>query len=557
MKKKICITYIATNGYHVYFSVFYESLKKFFCTTEDISIAVVTDIPEYFQNYTSDVIIYTKEKQTDKNYTKFHKFHDILLTQKSIEQSDYWFYINANVVFFEPISFQWLTHGKPVTISRAFWGTKNTIAKSVKSTAYFQPSEHQGYFYVNTGFIGATPTNIIKIANDVRALVDADFASGAYKNVCWHDETYFNKYIWTDLMKECPQDINVLPPEAWCARIATRHPHPRFWYFPKKEYPNGTDYASLVRARDIILEEQKPLDSAIVYESDGRNVDILKWSVYSARRACGNLVKIFVLTNLNKTAFPQSTELAERYKVEFIKIDDKMLLDLGVDVSQWRSRWPHTVLYRLLIPFLSEFRSFRSVVHLDTDILMFSKEAANLLRLKSCEHEMHAPPDITSTVPKVLRLRDDKSLISGEMRAKLEARTWNSGAIWCRSYLNAGVVVFHLNVIRKDLSWYKERLVYGLDLVMKRRLPYNDQDVINIFYDVGMLSSMYDKIGNKCPVFWEHAVIHHYAGGRKRDMLGDAQKYLEYPLEPSDSTVTLATRARPTIPNLPSFTVYT
>lgn len=562
---KICITYIATNGYHVYFPAFYESVRRFFCTKDEITIAVVTDIPEFFRPYDRGVVLYPTEKQQDVNLEKFHKFTRILETKPTWESADYWFFLNANIVFLKPIEFDWITGGKKMTVAKAMWRYKRPFATNTGSEAYFDAHVIPGWCYVNAGLIGATPDLVIQIAENIQRMEHKDRETGMYKYVPWHDETYFNKYLWTEIMRVRPFDVHFIKDSYWL-NWTTRElsPDPKFWYTSKKSWRFGRCLEDLLWSRDQCLgtNENNNDNSAIIYESDGRNSEMLGWALFATRRALGHSVKIFVLTNLDEPEFPNANDLASTYGVRFVKVDDKILLDLGIDISKWRSKWPYVVLYRLLAPLLDVFRGFRSIVHLDVDTLIFSKEAANLLHIESNGHEMHAPPDVIGAVPKVLKMRDNKDLMPQEMRTKLEARTWKSGYSWCRSYVNAGVVVLHLNEIGRDISWYKERLACGFDGLMKGKFHFNDQDIINLFFDVGMLSPMYDKIGNRSGVNWEDTIIHHYAGGRKQSMLADAQKYLGYPAqetgteqESKQEPVRAPPPITPTIPDLPCFTV--
>lgn len=258
-------------------------------------------------------------------------------------------------------------------------------------------------------------------------------------------------------------------------------------------------------------------DNVVVYESNGGDVERLKGALWSMRRAVGKDVKIFVLTDKKQEDYPQSRNIIRDYGVEFITVQESILTDLGVDTATWRSKWPMTILYKLILPFIPELSQYNNILHVDTDTVVTSSEVINLFNIQSEGYECHAAPDVCPAQKKNFRVVEDKDIPS-DIYTELKYRIWDKVNLLSKPYINVGVVMFHLDEIRKDLDWYRQRIAWGIELINKRIYRYPEQDLINWHMTVGSLNTKYNTIGDSNPSHATDSIIVHYASGRKHGM---------------------------------------
>lgn len=223
MKKKLCITYITTSKYNIFWRDFYRSFDMNFCKDCDITFYVFTDDIDGLKNAVSDYnncsnVKFFKidgEFTNDADLLKFRKFKILNYAESLYPQFDYVFYFNGNLICRIPVSLDDLFNGKDQFAVYHSLFDKNTnnmkeqLCKNINSSAYFDISKYNNYMYYQSGNFGATPHKFQKIINFVESCRYYDEFYNMTKYIPWHDETYYNKYI-NILVNKDKDSINIL-----------------------------------------------------------------------------------------------------------------------------------------------------------------------------------------------------------------------------------------------------------------------------------------------------------------------------------------------------------
>jgi len=258
----------------------------------------------------------------------------------------------------------------------------------------------------------------------------------------------------------------------------------------------------------------------IVYCSDGNDLELLKASLYSAKKFVPD-AEVYVLSD----------------SVSQLDIPDAKLLDptgilaeLGFFPDRWGRKWPYATLYRLAIPLMSEFADLGRVLYLDTDTLVKSEEAAELFSMDMGASEILGTRDTVGNSSRIdACVRGD--LCQEAMTAILN-RIWNGRKISGQTYINAGVSVWNLAEIRKnDLDWYRQKLKWFWEAEIRGKFRYLDQDLVNAMMftktDMPCKFNAYASHTSSGPVYgqtYDHVVIQHYVDNTKDCVVSDAMK---------------------------------
>jgi hypothetical protein len=152
------------------------------------------------------------------NFIKFRKWRDILLAEDYLETQDYCFYMNSNLRCNRPVYIEELfgeyeqyavTHSLFDSDSMAMY---ESLTKCEQSAAYFKAWDktlYPNYKYFQAGNVGAISSKFLKMAKFIESARYFDDYNNLDKNIEWHDETYYNKYI-NSVLNRNPQTINVI-----------------------------------------------------------------------------------------------------------------------------------------------------------------------------------------------------------------------------------------------------------------------------------------------------------------------------------------------------------
>ena len=151
--KKLCITYICTGKYNLFFYDFYRTFNENFCPGHELTFAIITDKPEICNNI-KNVKVYDIQrhyKNKDVNFIKFRKWKDILLCEDLLINQDYCFFINSNLVCKNVVTLEDLFKGKSqYAVYHSLFGIQSmpmyeALCKHPKSAAFFDAQNRLKY----------------------------------------------------------------------------------------------------------------------------------------------------------------------------------------------------------------------------------------------------------------------------------------------------------------------------------------------------------------------------------------------------------------------------
>lgn len=197
-KKIVGIYYIATGIYKNNFKKFLESIHNFL-PIYNKTIILLTDGLEEYKNYSKDNI------NIEHHYIEDHpwpivalfRFHYIL---KYKTNYDYIFFINSNAVIKENKSINWFDQNK-INVTKHFTYRSGILTTyemllpsddNPNSTSYIGNIE---YTYCQSGFFGGPNNLIYEMCEDIVNIIDIDLKNNIIAK--WHDETYFNKWLYS------------------------------------------------------------------------------------------------------------------------------------------------------------------------------------------------------------------------------------------------------------------------------------------------------------------------------------------------------------------------
>lgn len=256
------------------------------------------------------------------------------------------------------------------------------------------------------------------------------------------------------------------------------------------------------------------MKKALVYTIDD-NIDCLLQlvvSLKSVRRCCPEDLDVFILTDRPR---PWMRDLYGAKIVDVRRMAEDYGL-YGVDIT-WRDKpVPAMLLFRLLLPLVPELAEYDKVMYLDCDTEVWSGEFFDLFSMDD-EHEVTAVQDSLSKSGSMRRLtsvhrrggpgwKDDPGIYNN----------WDVLLSGAKRYVNSGVLVFNMPKLREG---YEKRIRYILEKVNLLKPYYSDQDTLNAYFDVFVVS---DRKYNAWALAVDGAVLRHYVGNERR-------KSAEYP----------------------------
>lgn len=199
---RIGILYICTGKYDIFWKDFYLSAEHYLFT-EDSNVKreyyVFTDSKSLFGEEENKHIhrIYQKNLGwPDNTLKRFHIF--LSIKEQIIQETDYIFFCNANLIFKQSINNEILPpangNGLVGTLHPGFFNkptVEYTYERSPRSTAYIAKGE--GKHYYAGGFSGGRTKEYIKLCETLKKQIDQDTHN---KQVAvWHDESHINRYF--------------------------------------------------------------------------------------------------------------------------------------------------------------------------------------------------------------------------------------------------------------------------------------------------------------------------------------------------------------------------
>lgn len=199
---RIGILYICTGKYDIFWKDFYLSAERYFMQDKSyiIEYYVFTDTTQLFGEDNNMHIHRIKQENLGWPNNTLKRFHTFLRIEKRlIQETDFLFFFNANLLFKQPVSNEILppieSNGLIGTVHPGFYDspkTEFTYERRSDSSAYIP--EGEGVHYYAGGLSGGRTVAYLELCKTIKEWVDKD----AIKQIVpiWHDESLINKYFF-------------------------------------------------------------------------------------------------------------------------------------------------------------------------------------------------------------------------------------------------------------------------------------------------------------------------------------------------------------------------
>lgn len=199
---KIGILYVCTGKYHKFFEDFYESSEKFFLTEAEKHYYVWTDSELSIFNKPNITKIYQPKLGWPMDtMMRFHMFNDNV---SILENNDYLFFLNANMIFMNFVGEEVLADLVGVKHPN-FWNKPPVTYPYERnpSSQFYIPFE-EGRIYFQGCFNGGKTGMFLEMSRILADKLEIDSKNGIVP--IWHDESALNWYY-------CERDVLPLGPE--------------------------------------------------------------------------------------------------------------------------------------------------------------------------------------------------------------------------------------------------------------------------------------------------------------------------------------------------------
>ena len=201
MKPRVAVLIPATQRYTVFVPPILESLRTYFLTDCEVEPIILTDLPDKVSARTFYI-----PHQPWPGVT-IHKFHYLCRYEAELSPFDYVYLLDADMRVVAPVGREIL--GDLVATRHPYFYDKQpdefVYDRNPASTACIPMGS--GSAYVMGAFFGGKWANVLAMAKDRSAAIDADEARGVV--AVWHDESHLNRYV-------CAHPETTLLPPGYC-----------------------------------------------------------------------------------------------------------------------------------------------------------------------------------------------------------------------------------------------------------------------------------------------------------------------------------------------------
>lgn len=193
---KIAILYICTGKYHIFWDRFHTSAQKYLFPHSKKHFFVFSDVSR--EQIIRDNVTYIYQSKLGWPYDTLKRFHMFSRILKDLQEYDFIFFFNANIIFLDEINEDILPteeEGLLVVQHPGYYDKKNTdfpYERNQNSTAFIPYGRGEAYIFgaINGGTAQSYITMILKL----KQAIDIDTGNGVI--ALWHDESHINKYIY-------------------------------------------------------------------------------------------------------------------------------------------------------------------------------------------------------------------------------------------------------------------------------------------------------------------------------------------------------------------------
>jgi len=191
--KNITIFTICTGKYTIFFNSFYQTCEKFFLTEHNKTYYVFTDGD--IGNHKN--VVRVEQSKLGWPYDTMMRFKMFNTVEDKINDTDYTFFFNANMVFTDKIGDEVLPSDLNSNLVGVlhpyFWKSHKsqfTYERRSESSFYMSPSDGESYF--QGCFIGGSTKEFMKMSRELDEMINIDLSNNIIP--IWHDESAMNWY---------------------------------------------------------------------------------------------------------------------------------------------------------------------------------------------------------------------------------------------------------------------------------------------------------------------------------------------------------------------------
>ena len=286
--------------------------------------------------------------------------------------------------------------------------------------------------------------------------------------------------------------------------------------------------------------------SAIIWCTDGGDYNYWRYSLASMRMMVKRPTDYFVITLPTDNLHGMDIIFGLR------RIDPTPYMEqLGFTKDGYDklgNRWPVAILYKLCVPLIGELKQYSSVMTLDTDVMAMptpkSCTVDELLEHPLGEFEVGGVPDLYEPLDRVHTLI--RRAVPDDIRNELKERVWDKYGSGCQSYISAGLFLWNIPVIDRDIDWYIRRCKAFWPRLLSNSYIFPEQDFVNAYMGVDCrLQSCYGaRADGNGPYVTCDSTMRHFTGIGKFLMHNMAKKIPE--INPRARISQACIRPRPT-----------
>lgn len=224
--------------------------------------------------------------------------------------------------------------------------------------------------------------------------------------------------------------------------------------------------------------------SAIIWCTDGGDYDYWRYSIASMRLMVKSPADFYVIT------LPSDNLHGLDWAYGLKRIDPTPYMQqLGFTKEGYDTlgnRWPVAILYKMCVPLIAELKQYATVMTLDTDVMAMpypkSCSVDDVLAHPLGEFEVGGVPDLYEPLDRATTLIHD--IVPDSIRNELKERVWDKYGYGCQSYISAGLFLWNLPVIDRDIGWYIRRCKAFWPSMLKDDYIFPEQDFVNAYMGV-------------------------------------------------------------------------
>lgn len=210
LSHRIAILYVCTGRYKVFWKDFYESSQDHFFRTSQKSYFVFSDAGKDDFAGCHDLRI-TYQTRLGWPFDTLMRFDFFRRKETELEDFDYIFFINANMVFLKDVSDDILPtddeSGLVLVQHPGYFHIENPdvlpYERNAKSSAYVPFGS--GKYYFMGGFNGGMSKAYIQMIRELDDAVKKDLSVGLIAK--WHDESHLNRYAIGKAVRVCDPSL--------------------------------------------------------------------------------------------------------------------------------------------------------------------------------------------------------------------------------------------------------------------------------------------------------------------------------------------------------------